>query len=37
MLGAELALSLLGTVQVGYYRSLSDGEALVSLGLGVGL
>ena len=37
MLGAELAVSLLGTVQVGCYRRADDAEGLVSIGLGFGL
>jgi hypothetical protein len=37
MLGAEAALSLLGTVQVGYYRTPDNAEGLASIGLGVGL
>lgn len=37
MLGAELAVSLLGTVQLGTYRSRDGAEDLVSIGLGFGL
>jgi hypothetical protein len=37
MMGAELAVSLLGTVQLGYYRSRDRAENLVSIGLGFGL
>lgn len=37
MMGAELAVSLLGTVQLGYYRSRDRAEDLVSIGLGFGL
>ncbi len=37
MLGAELALSLLGTAQLGYYRSTDRAGDLVSIGLGFGL
>jgi len=37
MLGAELAVSLLGSMQVGYYRGADNAEELVSIGLGFGL